>query len=46
MNIVRQIPFKYDEMTDIQFQGATNSGSHEIGIFAEGVLISPEKPNL
>ena len=38
MNIQRQIPFKYDEKTDIQMQSATVSGVHEIGIFAEGVL--------
>ena len=38
MNIQRQIPFKYDEKTDIQMQSATASGVHEIGIFAEGVL--------
>ena len=39
MQILRTIPFKYSEKTDIQLQGATRQGSHEIGIFAEGVLV-------
>ena len=38
MNIQRRFPFKYDEKTDIAFQGSTTSGSHEVGIFAEGLL--------
>ncbi len=38
MNIQRRIPFVYAEKTDIQFQCATRSGSHEIGVFGEGVL--------
>lgn len=38
MHIMRQMPFKYDEMTDIQLQGATDSGVHEISVFGEGVL--------
>jgi len=39
MNIQRRFPFKYDEKTDIQFQLSTQSGSHELGCFAEGVLV-------
>ena len=38
MNIQRRIPFVYSEKTDIQFQCATRSGTHEIGVFGEGVL--------
>jgi len=38
MHIQRQMPFKYDEKSDIQFQAATASGSHEIAVFGEGVL--------
>ena len=39
MNILRQLPFKYSEKTDIQFQLSTDSGSHELSVFGEGVLI-------
>jgi len=39
MNIQRRIPFKYDEKTDIQFQCATNTGSHELSVFGEGILV-------
>jgi len=38
MNIQRRLPFVYAEKTDIQFQLASISGSHEIGVFGEGVL--------
>ena len=38
MNIQRRIPFVYAEKTDIQLQCATQTGTHEIGVFAEGVL--------
>lgn len=38
MNIQRRIPFKYDEKTDIQFQVRTPSGTHEMNVFAEGIL--------
>lgn len=38
MNIQRRLPFKYSEMTDIQFQLRTGSGAHEMNVFAEGVL--------
>ena len=45
MNIQRNIPFKYDEKTDIQFQCATNSGSHELSVFGEGYLVDvPREP--
>ena len=39
MNIQRRFPFKYDEKTDIQFQLRTFSGTHEMNVFGEGVLI-------
>jgi len=39
MNIQRRFPFKYDEKTDIQFQCATNQGTHELAVFTEGLLI-------
>lgn len=39
MHIQRRFPFRYAEKTNIQFQCKSNAGSHEIGVFAEGVLI-------
>jgi hypothetical protein len=39
MHIQRRFPFRYAEKTDIQFQCKSSAGTHEIGIFAEGVLI-------
>jgi hypothetical protein len=39
MHIQRRIPFRYTEKTDIQFQLKSNAGTHEIGVFGEGVLI-------
>src|SRR5210317_576708 len=39
MNVQRRIPFKYNEKTDIQFQCATNSGSHELSVFGEGIVV-------
>lgn len=38
MNIQRRIPFVYSEKTDIQFQCSSVSGTHEMGVFGEGVL--------
>lgn len=38
MNIQRRIPFVYSEKTDIQLQLSTVAGTHEMGVFAEGVL--------
>ena len=38
MNIQRRIPFVYSEKTDIQLQLTPVSGTHEMGVFAEGVL--------
>lgn len=35
----RQIPFKYEEKTDIQLQAKSSSGSNEVGLFAECALI-------
>lgn len=39
MNIVRRIPFKYDEKTDIKMQLKSLSGSVFGSIFAEGILV-------
>jgi hypothetical protein len=39
MNIQRRLPFKYNSKTDIQFQLQTNSGTHEMNVFGEGILI-------
>ena len=39
MNILRQLPFKYSEKTDIQFQLKTFVGSHQGSVFAEGYLV-------
>lgn len=39
MQILRQIPFKYSEKSDIQMQIKSSSGVNEAGVFAEGVLI-------
>ena len=38
MNIQRRIPFVYAEKTDIQLQLSPVTGTHEMGVFAEGVL--------
>lgn len=38
LNVQRVFPFKYDEMTDIQFQLRTAQGTHEVAAFGEGVL--------
>ena len=39
MHIQRRFPFRYAEKTDIQFQCKSSAGTHEIGVFVEGVLI-------
>jgi len=39
MNIQRRIPFKYNEKTDIQFQLQTASGTYEMNVFGEGILV-------
>jgi hypothetical protein len=39
MHIQRRFPFRYAEKTDIQYQCKSSAGTHEIGVFAEGVLI-------
>ena len=44
MNIQRRLPFKISEKTDIQFQLATQSGTHELSVFGEGTLLN--KPRL
>ena len=39
MSIQRRLPFRYSEKTDIQFQMATRSGTHELAVFGEGIVI-------
>jgi hypothetical protein len=39
MNIQRRLPFKYNEKTDIQFQLSTQSGTHEMNVFGEGIVV-------
>jgi hypothetical protein len=39
MNIQRRLPFKYNEKTDIQFQLSTQSGTHEMSVFGEGIVV-------
>lgn len=39
MNIQRQLPFKYDQKTDIQMQLRSLSGSTFGSVFAEGILV-------
>lgn len=39
MNIQRRLPFKYSQKTDIQFQLRTLSGTYEMNVFGEGILI-------
>ncbi len=39
MSIQRRLPFKYSEKTDIQLQMATRTGTHELAVFGEGILI-------
>jgi hypothetical protein len=39
MNIQRQIPFRYAEKSDIQFQLRAGSGTHELNVFGEGILV-------
>jgi hypothetical protein len=36
----RVLPFPYTEKTDIQWQFATNTGTHSVGLILEAVLIS------
>jgi len=40
MNIQRRLPFKYEGTTDLQFQVKTGSGTHEMNVFGEGVLVN------
>lgn len=39
MNIQRRLPFKYNEKTDIQFQLRTLSGTYEMNVFGEGIVV-------
>ena len=43
MIIDRQIPFVYDECTDIQFQLKGSAGTQFIGVFGEGILHEKDK---
>ena len=39
MNILRRIPFRYNEKTTIEFQIKSLSGSNLAGVFGEGIVI-------
>jgi hypothetical protein len=39
LNIQRQLPFKYTEKTDIQFQVRGSAGEQYISVFGEGILL-------
>ena len=39
MHIQRQLPFRYDEKTDIQFQLRGSAGEQFISVFGEGTLV-------
>ena len=39
MHIQRQVPFRYNEKTDIEFQLRGSSGEQYISVFGEGVLV-------
>ena len=43
MIIDRQIPFVYDECTDIEFQLKGSAGTQFIGVFGEGILHEKDK---
>ena len=43
MIIDRQLPFVYDECTDIEFQLKGSAGTQFIGVFGEGVLHEKER---
>ncbi len=38
--IIRENPFPYTQKTDVQWQFATNSGTHHCGLILQGILIS------
>ena len=40
LEVYRDYPFKYNEKTSIQFQVASSSGTNEVAVAAEGVLIA------
>lgn len=44
MDIQRQLPFKVDEGTTIEFQAKMSSQTADVGIFGEGYLIQKEGP--
>src|SRR6056300_80810 len=43
MIILRQVPFKYEECTDIEFQLKGSAGTQFIGVFGEGILHEKDK---
>lgn len=43
MIIDRQIPFVYDECTDIEFRLAGSAGTQFVGVFGEGILHEKDK---
>jgi hypothetical protein len=43
MIIDRQLPFVYDECTDIEFRLAGSAGTQYIGVFGEGILHEKDK---
>ena len=43
MIILRQVPFKYTECTDIEFQLKGSAGTQFIGVFGEGILHEMDK---
>jgi hypothetical protein len=38
MIVDRQVPFVYDECTDIEFQVKGSAGTQFVGVFGEGIL--------
>jgi len=43
MTIDRQVPFVYDECTDVEFQLKGSAGTQFIGVFGEGILHEKDK---
>ena len=43
MIILRQVPFKYEECTDIEFQLKGSAGTQFIGVFGEGIIHEKDK---
>ncbi len=43
-SVTRTNPFPYTEKSDVQWQFATNTGTHSVGLILEGVLLSNTAP--